>query len=622
MKSKLLLYIDTNIIVPVSCDPSGRTHETESILYNGIIDLSHIEIIQDFYQKTTGVNTIDTHFVFAETIETPLKKKIMETFSKEGIKPVSFTTNPSIVLTEYALKQIPGGENSFGDNVAVIYSNDDSLRLTGTIYDGNGWQWNASNSRIPKVGNSPLKRCLVECLINERDKNLGAIDNRNREQEIAYQMQFADEWLQLYKNSRMLESNEDLIVNFKFSFEDSNVRLRLSKREIELSYEKTLAPAISSIVEYKEKKCSNAIKYAILVGPAFEEENFTSKVKNALDCNEQFSVIPYVRLSSVFAKYLSACELEDNYAKFDQISRTNENIFKNTLDWIQYAQLLTEFNENLSSELRELSIRVDEDTEMLKSVIQATDLHMQKSVFSEARLTLNKTMFPSTLVSNSIQEARLLLAKKENLEGVFAKLECVDGARQLINKIEDNSDKLKAGIGVSESHREAIANKSKRIDYCEEHYDKYLDLKREFNKAATYKDKVELVLKMKDVSDEPMPELKFRQVFAEIKYTKEKVKVSFFKKKDVLHITVNVKDDEKLPCTALLNISNKVLIRASDGDAECLAYEIEKGENTFSVDLESTDCQLDFNKPIYCYVFVGRNVLDKAAIKCDSVVIK
>ena len=92
MKSKLLLYIDTNIIVPVSCDPSGRTHETESILYNGIIDLSHIEIIQDFYQKTTGVNTIDTHFVFAETIETPLKKKIMETFSKEGIKPVSFTS--------------------------------------------------------------------------------------------------------------------------------------------------------------------------------------------------------------------------------------------------------------------------------------------------------------------------------------------------------------------------------------------------------------------------------------------------------------------------------------------------------------------------------------------------
>lgn len=621
MKSKLLLYIDTNIIVPVSCDAGGRTHETESILYNGDLNLSHIEIIQDFYQKTTGVNTIDTHFVFAETIETPLKKKIMETFSKEGIIPMSFTAIPSIVLTEYALKQIPGGENSFGDNVAVIYSNDDSLRLTGTIYDGNGWQWNVSNGRIPKVGNSPLKRCLVECLINERDKNLGAIDDRNREQEIAYQMQFADEWLQLYKNSGILESNEDMIVNFKFSFEDSNVRLRLSKREIEQSYEKTLAPAISSIVEYKEKKCSNSIKYAILVGPAFEEENFTSKVKIALDCEEQFSVIPYVRLGSVFAKYLGACVLEDNFAKFDQISKTKENIFKNTLDWIQYAQLLTEFNENLGTELRELSRRVDEDTETLKSVFQATDLHMQKSVFSEARLALNKIMFPSVLVSNSIQEARLLLAKKENLEGVFAKLECVDGARQLVNKIKDNSDKIKAGISLSESHSVAIVEKAKRIDFCEEHYDEYLDLKREFNRASAYKDKAELVLKMKAISDEPMPELKLRQVFAEIKYTKEKVKVSLFKKKDVLHITVNVKDDEKLPCAALLNISNKVLIRASDGDAECLAFEIEKGESTFSVDLESTDCQLDFTKPIYCYVFAGRNVIDRAAIRCDSVVI-
>ena len=72
----------------------------------------------------------------------------------------------------------------------------------------------------------------------------------------------------------------------------------------------------------------------------------------------------------------------------------------------------------------------------------------------------------------------------------------------------------------------------------------------------------------------------------------------------------------------MLNLSNKVLIRASEGDAECVAYEIEKGDNSFAVDIEENTTELDFKKPIYCYLFTGKNVLDKTAIKCDSVVIK
>ena len=50
--------------------------------------------------------------------------------------------------------------------------------------------------------------------------------------------------------------------------------------------------------------------------------------------------------------------------------------------------------------------------------------------------------------------------------------------------------------------------------------------------------------------------------------------------------------------------------------------EIEKGENSFAVDIEENTTELDFKKPIYCYLFTGKNVLDKTAIKCDSVVIK
>ena len=149
--------------------------------------------------------------------------------------------------------------------------------------------------------------------------------------------------------------------------------------------------------------------------------------------------------------------------------------------------------------------------------------------------------------------------------------------------------------------------------------DSDLDLKREFNNALDYKTKKGLVLKMKELTEEPMPELKLRQVCAEIKYTKERIKIGLFKKKDVIHFTVVVKDNESLPCEALLNISNKVQIKSSEGDSDCIAYEIEKGNTKFEVDLESSNCILDLTKPIYCYLFVGKNVLDKSAIKCDSI---
>lgn len=618
MAVKLILYIDTNMIVPVSCDAAGRTHETEPVYYSKSIDYSHIDTIRNFYQHTTGVSRIDTHFVFAEVLETSVRKQMIQEFRKEGFSPISFTLLPSIILTEYALKQGVAKEAFFGESVAIIFSNDDTLRLTGTVYDGNSWQWNANYTIIPKVGDSPLKYALVECLITERDKNLSTIDERNREREIQYQMQFADEWLTRYKR---LGSHDDLVVDFKFSFEDTSVKLRLSKSVIEQYYEQTLAPAITRIADHKESAFSQSVKYAVLVGPAFDEENFISRVQNALDCQDSYCVIPYARLSSVLAACLVKCDVSDDFSRFDQISAQNSQLYRSNIDWIQYARSLTDFNEKLGTELKELSKRVAEDTQTLENMITAVNICLSSSAFDQAREALGKTLFPSILAKNSIQEARSLLAQKGKMEGIFAKLESVDGARLLINRIRENAEKITNQIAASESHQSAIHDYGIRIAHYEEHYGEYLALRREFDMATEYKRKKELVLKMKEITMEPLPELNLRQVFAEIKYSREKEKVGLFKKKEFLHVTVSVKNGDHLPCAALLNISNKVQIRASEGDAECLAFEIAKGESTFSVVIERENSPLDFSKPIYCYLFVDKGVMDKSAIKCDRVII-
>ncbi len=619
MKPKLLLYFECNIIIPVSCDSNGRSHDTEFIYYTDDPHKEYIDIIRDFYQRTTGTNTIDTHFVFAETMDATAKKSIIQEFSNEGFIPKSYTAVPSIILTEYVLKRSAAKEAVFGENIAILFSNDDSLRLTGTVFDGSSWKWNYNYITIPKVGNSPLKRALTECLITERDKNLGALDERKRERELQYQIQFADEWLSQYKG---LESHEDLITDFKFTFEDSSVKLRIPKRVIEQYYEQTLAPAVSSISSYKDKAFSCAIKYAVLVGPAFEEENFTIKVKNILECQDFYSIIPYTKMASALARYLETCELSDDFSKFDQVSAEVDKMHKNEVEWIQYAKTLTDFNEELNSELSELSRRVANDSQALESILTSSYNYLQTSDFDKSKEVLSKTFFPTTLTKNSLQEARHLLARKENMESIFAKLEIVDGARMLIRKIEENSESLRTAIAASEGHQEAIKDRLSKTVYYEEHFDEYLDLKKQFNRAKEYLDRKKIVEKMRPKTLEPLPELKLSQVFAEIKFTREKVKVGLFKKKDVIHITVSVKDGDVLPCEAVLNVSNKAPVRASEGDADCLAFEIEKGASTCSVDVDSTECSLDFSKDIYCSLFTGIKVLDKTAIKCYTAIIK
>ena len=619
MKSQLLLYINTSIIVPVSCDAGGRSHGTEPIYYSGKINSEQIEQIKDFYQSTTGVSTIDTHYVFAENLDATFRKELITDFSNEGMQPKSFTLNPSIILAEYALKQASSAESSFGEHVMIVYSNDEALRLTATVYDGTQWQWNANNKVIDKVGSSPLKRCIIECLIAAKDKSSGSLDERKREKEIEYQMQFADEWLSEYKK---LSSSDNFIVDFKFSFETSSVRLRIPKKEIELSYDKILSPAVSTIIDYKKERCNASVKYAVFFGPAFEEENFTLKVKNAIECNEQFSVITINKFGKVLRDFLVGCEFEEDFGKYDRITQEKERIYKSNLEWIQYAQELIEFGGKLEAELKELNIRVADDTASLEAIIGSCNAQMQKSAFDEAREVLGGKIFPSVLAGNSIKEARLLLAQKENLEGVFEKLERVDGARILITKIQNNAENLSDLINKSNSHADAIKNKSARIDFCESKYDEYLDLKRKFKRTTVYKEQKALVEQMQEISDEPMPALKLRQVFAEIIARKEKVKAGWFKKKDILHVTVKVKDDDTLPCEALLNISNKVRIKSSEGDDDCLAFEIEKGSSLYTVTIENEDNILDFSKDIICQLFVGKDVLDKHAIDCEYLTVK
>ena len=158
-----MLFVDENFIVPVVCDADGRMHTMETMNYSGADDVQYLEGLTDFYRSATGISVIDTHFLFVESLDMNFRRKFISVLQKEGLNPVSFTCVPSVVLTDFAVAQGLTSPAVFGDSVIILYSSSDLLKVTGTVYDGNSWQWNAKVSVFDGVGDSPLKKAVVEC---------------------------------------------------------------------------------------------------------------------------------------------------------------------------------------------------------------------------------------------------------------------------------------------------------------------------------------------------------------------------------------------------------------------------------------------------------------------------
>ena len=165
--------------------------------------------------------------------------------------------------------------------------------------------------------------------------------------------------------------------------------------------------------------------------------------------------------------------------------------------------------------------------------------------------------------------------------------------------------------------------KKEKVLFYKNHEQEALELKNEFHRAHDFKTKKDLVKAMaKVMPPSALPALRLNQVAVELFGEKQRVKTGLFSRKESLHVGMKVLNDEELPCDAVLNVSRKVVIRATEEMPGCLAFQVEKGRRDFSVDIDFPVDGLDFKEPVYVCLFVGKDVLDKQAVKCNCLTIK
>lgn len=685
MTPRLLLYIEEDYILPLAIDADGKVHEyakddenrlwlyfycaehsvdnalkyrtnvaAEEYGYYGnffenmekgataIIDGSDLPYfdllslslvlknIRRFYEENTGDTSVNisTSFVFAESIGVDGRRKFLDGMNRNGFVPISFSKSLTAVLLDYAEKSMP--EVKFGDNVLLVTSASDTLRLTSAVFDGDKWLTDGTCEVVTAVGDSPLKTAFVRYVVDQVDKNRGYLTTKEkREREYEFQYPNADEWF-----SRADDTGNIFIKDFSYSF-DPEVKYTCEVKRSFLAavQEKAVRDAVSQILAYKKRFMDKHMVCAVLCGPAFDDVEFVNMMRSSLGNPSYICVPSHVMPSALTVFFNRYYELEESFEKYDSVVTAMRNSRAAIATWVESAGKIRSLWESLNETVPELESAFAEDFKHLEEMLKSCDDMLSSSDFKRAYEVLTLYPIPSMRTSAASHGVNECLRKLNELQPVFAKVRAIDGARVVIERIEAVCRQVTAEDGIMTMVKALPQVLDRKRDdgacgdgqtrdsvaYYESHYDEYISLKSRFNVSNSIKEKRELIERMKEVTKEQLPDLTIRHVAVELSAELKMEKTGFLglKKKKELHYGMKVKGKETLPCDAVINISNNVQQRANDGSSTCVAVEVAKGESRYEGVLPLPDSRIQEDKPIYVFLFVAPDVLDKRALESD-----
>lgn len=576
-----------------------------------------------FFSRETAVKdkVIPTGFVFAESLEFPVRKAFMERMKGEGFLPVSFSVTPTDMVLSYVVGS-RAEEFAFGDYIAVITSAANSLRLTTCVYDGETWLSGGDCKVVSGTGDAPLKQALVRCVVDTVDKNRGFLsaDGVRRQREYLYQMANADKWFSLYKG----QDGDFDIGDFRYSHDpDASYSCHIPRNLLESIFGDTVNKAMSEIGSYvRAATGKNSLKLAILCGAAFDDDKFASMVKAALG-NVPGACLQSYALQEVYRKFPADWDSRaEDFSEYDKIVARERGRLLAVTAWVASASKIRQLWTDMESSVPYLREVADADARRLDEMLGMADTCLATSRFTDAREKLVAYSLPGDATKSAKADVRVQLAELDELQMTFQSVMSVNGARHVVERIgrlaEDAAELMKTVNGF----QDVLAKKKEQITFFEAHYDEYLELKRKFNRAVTVPERREIVGKMRDLTKEPLPELRLNPVKVCLSAEVVTEKAGLFRKTRKLVCRAKVDKGEVLPCDAVVDISTRVQITANMGDARCIAVPFAKGQSALEAEFALPDKRLEDGKPVYVYLFAGADVLDKNAIESQHIIVK
>lgn len=606
---------------------TGELVGAELFPYVELLEIGgHLDKLRTWCKAILSSPTPPVVLNFAATIGMKARKVFADYLTKKGFSIIGYSTE----INELVAEKVVYDHHStltpaFGDQLLIVQSAGSKLLLSTLTWGGDAFMQGEKSTELEKQGEDFRRRELATMVIDKMEQSNGRLTTEaEREAEIAFQMQFADEW---YKSR--IDSNIRIRGFYYMRYpDDVQPSITVDANQLELRVEANSRTTTEAIQKYYKKNIVKSHLYTVFFGDVFcdgenGENPFRKRCVDVTDSLGKYAFFSDNALQEAMGRYYyshgdlqeSVEELESRYLKMED---ERERIRK----YVRNAETLGGLRDTIEDSSAEMRKAIDNVKSRTTRIEDSWTAYMQQSKFDAAEailsemssddaLTMAKSHLYDSLVkieaSNSLLEDLKQLNEihvKEIVEKIFLGYNQLQELQTEANDLEIRPKELKD-----------------RTQHYREAYGTYLEIKRRLDKEQSMGGKKRVLeeLKDKDLTMEPLPEVNVKPVNAEFICSIESSGGGLFKKKKYsLNVTLQVKDGDVLPfpCVIMIANSNKVTLDRNDWCADVNAGE-SQWSNTISID------ELPKGDKFVVHLFPDeKNSFKRTSLYCESKQVK
>ena len=572
---------------------TGEFVGAELFPYVELLEIAgHLDILRTWCKAILSSSTPPVVLNFSATIGMKARKVFAEYLKKKGFSIISYSTEINELVAEKVVYDYRSTLNpAFGDQLLIIQSAGNRLLLSTLTWGGDAFMQGEKPTELEKQGEDFRRRELAKMVVDKMEQSNGRLTTEaEREAEIAFQMQFADEW---YKSR--IDSNIRVRGFYYMQYpDDVQPSITVDANQLELRVEANSKATTDAIQKYYKKNVVNNHLYTIFFGDVFcDGENgdnpFRKRCVDVTDSLGKYAFFSDNALQEAMGRYYYSHgnllepveELESRYLKLED---ERERIRK----YVRNAETLGGLRDTIDDSSAEMREAIDNVKSRTKRIEDSWTAYMQQSKFDDAE----------TILSEMTSDDALTMAKSrlhDSLVKIEANKSLLEDLKQLneIHVKEIVEEIFKGYKQLQQLQKEAkdLEIRPKELKDCTQHYrdayPAYKELMTDFeSKTRGAKKRVLDEIVKKDLTMETLPVIDIEKIMVELSYTLKQEKNGLFglKKKKYIIVKMQVKDGKKLPCPCVLQISDSEIKVNREGWYRDLDKGLENYEETLSAE--------------------------------------
>ena len=576
-----------------------------SVDYTALLGFSGIihSLTQFFSINNNGQSTdIPTVYVFANNIPKNAKKLFMEFMESKGF----LTENYSHVIEDLCAKYYRRTDSSteFGQKVLSFHNSGDDILMSCMVFDGNEFQY-SENKVLEKAGEDPIRTKLAQYVVDKLNYNNVLRDNNERNNEVNYQKQFVDEWLQ----QRTLQGTDVFYIKSHLSIEpDKNIQISIDNRQLDAYKDEQISNIIINLKEFRNRVVNNDLIHVLLIGDAFVDDDFREKINGNMGRNSTYFSYDH-DIKDILALYFTLPEVKESLSSFDKIDKQAKQRQESVKLWIgesekirslegdaknlheRFLNVNTVFADAFRKASRNAEIKLRGDREN----------NIKGSNFNDARKCLSAIHSEQENVKALLSNVENMLNRIGGMEQTFNRVEAFEGAKRIKDSVEMVRGELQKLQGSYTIVCDEIDKANAVIDHLEECYPLYKQKLKEFERENNISVRKRILKEIEDgaltLEELPIVELTEElevKITAELEVKKSGGFLGFgASTKKSLKVCVEILKGASLPCRGVVIIQGKPLVKIDR--TICRSYDIERGESGIifneTIELPLVECK-------------------------------